>query len=63
MKQQVLQHFEMPWLTCVGLLVFVAVFLGAVAWVTRRGGTEFYRALGRLPFEGDHADQIGGAKR
>lgn len=45
----------MPWLTSLGLLLFMSVFIGAVAWVTRRGGEDFYRTLGRMPLEGEGA--------
>jgi hypothetical protein len=51
MMQQVLSHYHLPALACLGLLLFMAVFVGALAWVCRRGGSEFYSAMETLPFE------------
>jgi hypothetical protein len=50
-RTQVLSQWHLPWLTCVGLLLFVAVFLGAVLWVCRRESRAFYAAMERLPFD------------
>jgi cbb3-type cytochrome oxidase subunit 3 len=53
MMQQVLAHYHLPGLACLGLLLFVAVFAGAVAWVFRKGSGGYYRALERLPLADD----------
>ena len=39
----------LPWLTCAGLVIFFAFFVGMLAWVCRRGGREFYGEMGNLP--------------
>ena len=49
MMQQVLGHYHLPGLACAGLAIFIAVFVGAVAWVCRRDGRIFYDTLGNLP--------------
>ena len=51
MMAQTLSHFHLPWLTCVGLLLFLGVFLGACVWVWRKDSEAFYKRLERLPFE------------
>lgn len=53
MMQQVLSHYSMPALACVGLGLFLLVFTGAVGWVCRKGGGHFYNMLGALPFDDD----------
>ncbi|MEW6057617.1 MAG: cbb3-type cytochrome c oxidase subunit 3 [Bdellovibrionota bacterium] len=53
MKAQVLANFSMPWLTCIGLLIFFAVFCGALAWVFRKSGEPVYAKLSVLPLEED----------
>jgi hypothetical protein len=50
MIQQVLSHYHLPGLACLGLLLFMAVFAGAVTWVCRRSGKEFYEAMQHIPF-------------
>jgi cbb3-type cytochrome oxidase subunit 3 len=45
MLSQVASKFPMIWLTCLGMLIFLGVFLGVVAWVFRRGSTELYQHI------------------
>jgi cbb3-type cytochrome oxidase subunit 3 len=49
--REVLSHFHLPLLSCVGLLLFMGVFVGALLWVFRRGSGEFYRKLSDLPLD------------
>ena len=49
MLSEVLSKFPMIWLTCVGLLIFLAVFLGVLAWVYRRGSDEEYARAALFP--------------
>lgn len=44
-------HF--PWLNLVvvGELMFLALFIGALIWVFRKGSKEFYAQLSELPLE------------
>lgn len=51
MKAEVLSRFPHVWLTCVGLLLFISVFLGALAWVFRKGSSDFYEKLSASPLE------------
>ena len=52
MLSQVASRFPMIWLTCVGLLIFLTVFLGVVAWVFRKGSGEVYAKAAHFPFAG-----------
>jgi hypothetical protein len=62
MMQQVLSHYHLPALACAGLGLFLAVFVGAVVWVCRRGSGEFYSAMEALPFE-ENVILIRGARK
>jgi cbb3-type cytochrome oxidase subunit 3 len=55
MMSRTLSAFHLPWLACVGLLLFLAVFVGAVLWIHRRGSREFYERLRELPLEEENA--------
>lgn len=44
---------QVPMLVSMGLLIFLGVFAGAIAWVYRGGSKEFYEKLGRLPLEAE----------
>ena len=61
MIQQVLAHYHLPQLACLGLLLFMGVFGGALAWVWRRGSGEFYGAMEHLPLR-DESSGGGGIK-
>lgn len=47
-------HTILPWLTCLGLLLFMTVFVGAVFWVNRKENHKLYQRLSDLPLETDH---------
>lgn len=38
-------------LAVAGQLIFFALFVAALAWVSRRGSKEFYEKLSQLPLE------------
>jgi cbb3-type cytochrome oxidase subunit 3 len=49
MISQFLSHFPWPWLTCVGLLLFMGVFVGALFWVYRAEAAGVYSELASAP--------------
>ncbi len=51
MIKEALKSFPMIWLTCVGLLIFFAVFLGVLSWVLRKGSKSIYQKTENIPFE------------
>ena len=51
MIQKALLSFKWTGLTCVGLIVFMSVFMGVLLWVFRKGGSSFYSELESLPFQ------------
>ncbi len=44
-------HFQLPGLICVGLVLFLAVFISVLAWVFRRGSVQFYKSLELYPLQ------------
>lgn len=51
MIQQALRNFQYPFLTSIGLLLFLAVFIGVLLWTFRKNGPDFYRIMESLPLE------------
>jgi cbb3-type cytochrome oxidase subunit 3 len=51
MIPRVLSHYPLPGLSCLGLLLFVALFLAALAWVFRRASPGFYARMSQLPLQ------------
>jgi cbb3-type cytochrome oxidase subunit 3 len=51
MIRQVLANYPLMDLVLVGQLLFLAIFVGVVAWVFRRGSSKFYDSLARVPLE------------
>ncbi len=51
MISKALSSFPYPWLSSLGLVIFFAIFVGVLVWVSRRGGTEFYSRLSQMPLE------------
>jgi cbb3-type cytochrome oxidase subunit 3 len=49
MLSQAVSTFPMVWMTCIGLLLFMGVFIGVLAWVHRRGSAELYQKLAAAP--------------
>ena len=54
---QVLANYHLPLLSCVGLLIFLAVFCGSLFWVFRKGSAGFYATLQDLPFQDKGAEK------
>lgn len=57
MIRQVLAYFPLMDLVLVGQLLFLALFLGVVAWVFRKGSGKFYDSLSRVPLEDNEHEQ------
>ncbi len=53
MKQLVLAKYTLIPLNCFALILFLIIFVGAVLWVYRRSGKEYYKYMENLPFKGD----------
>lgn len=45
MIRQTLAHFPYGAMSGLGMLLFIAVFFGAFAWVYRRGSRDHYQAV------------------
>ncbi|MBT4088650.1 MAG: cbb3-type cytochrome c oxidase subunit 3 [Deltaproteobacteria bacterium] len=45
-----------PW-ALFSLILFFSVFIGVLIWVFRKGSSEFYRSLARIPLEIDPENQ------
>lgn len=56
MIARTLAGFSHTWLTCVGLVLFLTIFLTVLAWVYRRGSANFYRNLAELPLTDQDGD-------
>lgn len=50
---QSIAHTVLPWFTCVGLVLFMLVFIGALFWVFRKESRSVYERLSHLPLETD----------
>jgi len=54
MKSSVLLHFQWITLTCIGLLIFFGIYVGAIFRVYSAKNRQMYRAIETLPLdEGD----------
>ena len=53
MKSQVLSMFPMAWLSCVGLIIFLLVFISAVFWAFRKQSHKLYQYMETLPLGED----------
>lgn len=51
MIQKVLSHYHLYQLTCVGLILFMSVFVSALIWVFRKASSKVYQELAQLPLE------------
>jgi cbb3-type cytochrome oxidase subunit 3 len=51
MISQALSHYQHTLLTCVGLLLFLGVFIGSLLWTFRKNGRDFYHFMENLPLE------------
>jgi cbb3-type cytochrome oxidase subunit 3 len=50
-----LKHFPLDRFAVAGELIFLTVFLLALAWVYRKGSANFYDKLARLPLDKEGA--------
>lgn len=57
MKAMALSHFPYPVLSTIGMLLFLAVFIGAFLWTYRRAGKRSYAEIGALPLECEEPHQ------
>jgi hypothetical protein len=51
MMREFLSHVHWSAMPVISMLLFMAVFSGAVIWVYRKESTDVYRELGRLPLD------------
>jgi len=51
MMSEALSKFHLPGLSCIALVLFLSVFIGAFLWTHRRGSEDFYKQLGHLPLD------------
>jgi len=54
MIKETLKNFHFPYLTCVGLLIFLAVFLSVLYWVFKKENKKLYDYTENLPFAEDN---------
>lgn len=40
-------------MTCVGLFIFLTVFVGALIWIHRKGSAQFYEEMSLMPLNSD----------
>lgn len=53
MKSEFLAGYGLTYLNCFAMLLFLAVFTGALLWVYRKSGKEYYRYMEELPLQGE----------
>lgn len=51
LKSVVLSQFNLPILPTLSLLIFFGIFVGALFWVYRKGSSEFYSEIEKLPLK------------
>jgi len=51
MKSDVLSFSEFAYLAEISLVIFMAVFLGAIVWMFRPGAKQAYTACAQLPLD------------
>lgn len=51
MKSVVLSNWDLPWLSNVALLLFVAVFVMMLFLVFRKGAKEYFNNISQIPLE------------
>lgn len=57
MMKQVVSTFPLINLVLVGQLLFFTIFVGALAWVFRKGSKPYYDQLAQLPIEGSQSHE------
>lgn len=53
MKSLFLANYGLGYLNCFAMLLFLAIFIGALIWVYRKSGAAYYRYMEELPLQGD----------
>jgi cbb3-type cytochrome oxidase subunit 3 len=53
MMAQALAKFPMAWLSCIGLLLFLGVFIGALLWANRKGSGDIYKRMSEMPLDSE----------
>lgn len=51
MKADVLAHFPYIGATCFALLLFMTLFVAALAWVFRKSSRSFYQYVASIPLQ------------
>ncbi len=51
MIRNVLANFHLSGMTAIGMLLFIAVFVGTLFWVFRKNSKNFYNKISNLPLE------------
>ena len=51
MKQAALSHFNLPWLSITGLIIFVVCFTLYTYWTYKKENKEVYEQAALLPLE------------
>jgi len=51
MKSLFLENYGLIFLNCIGLILFLAVFFGALWWVLKPSNKELFDYLKQLPLE------------
>lgn len=53
MKAEFLAHYGLTYLNIFAMLLFLAIFTGALLWVYRKSGRGHYHYMENLPLQGD----------
>lgn len=53
MKSEFLANYGLSYLNCFAMILFLAIFVGALIWVYRKSGKDHYRYMENLPLQGD----------
>ena len=53
MKSLFLANYGLGFLNCFAMLLFLAIFIGALIWVNRKSSADYYRYMEKLPLQGD----------
>lgn len=53
MKSQVLNNFDLQWLTVTAFVLFLVFFVAMVLWTFRRGSKELYNSVRVIPLESE----------
>lgn len=57
MKSQVLNNFDMQWLTVTAFVLFLVFFISVVIWTFRTGSKDLYKQVGDIPFTGEDRNE------